>query len=193
MMRAGIAASLRAAGGIIVIAEANDGDQAIEAFSLHRPDICLIDLVMPGKDGLETMRAIRSLYPDARLIALTTYGGDARIVSAMKAGARAYVTKDSPPFELIEVVREVHEGRHTLPPELRKEIDFHYQQETPSPRELDVLRLASCGRSNREIASILSISETTVKSHVSNALRKLGAQDRTHAFKIAVQRGLLQL
>jgi DNA-binding NarL/FixJ family response regulator len=193
MMRAGIAAALAGDGGIAVVAEAGDGDAAIAAFALHRPDVCLVDLLMPGKDGLETIRAIRALCPDARLVALTTYRGDGRIAATLKAGARAYVLKDAAPAALAAVVREVHEGHHVLPPELRRDIDSYQRQEPPSARELDVLRLVACGRSNREIADILGIGETTVKSHVGSALRKLGAEDRAHAVTLALQRGFIRI
>jgi DNA-binding NarL/FixJ family response regulator len=193
MMRAGIAASLMAAGGIEVVAEAGDADAALAAFARTQPDVVLVDLVMPGKDGIDTIRAIRALCPDARLILLTTYGGDARLAAALKAGARAYVMKSASAPELVTVVREVHEGRYLLPPELRSEIDYHYSQEPPSAREVDVLRLVAHGRSNREIAAILSVTEATVKSHMSNVLRKLHADDRAHAIALAAQRGFIRI
>lgn len=193
LMREGIASALGAEHGIAVVAQAGTGQEAIDAYALHLPDVALIDLQMPGTDGIAAIRAIRARHPEARLVAISTWRGDARIAAALRAGARAYVMKDASSAELAEVLRAVHEGRYTLPPALLREIDQHYGGELPSNRELDVLRLVSCGRSNREIAAILSISETTVKSHVSSVLGKLGAGDRTHAVTLAMQRGFIRL
>jgi DNA-binding NarL/FixJ family response regulator len=193
MMREGIALALEAEGGIAVAGQASSGSEAIDAYLRIRPDVALVDLQMPGTDGLAAIRAIRSRDPEARLIVISTWRGDARIAAALKAGARAYVMKEASSAELADVVRAVHEGRYALPPALLHEIDFHYTNEVPSARELDVLRLVSCGRSNREIASVLCISETTVKSHVSSVIAKLGAGDRAHAVTLAVQRGFIRL
>jgi DNA-binding NarL/FixJ family response regulator len=148
---------------------------------------------MPGKDGLEAIRAIRSLHVDARLVVLTTYEGDARIAAALKAGACAYLLKNLPGRQLAATVREVHAGSHILPQALRREIASHYAGDALSPRELDVLRLAACGKSNREIGAVLGIGETTVKTHMSAILVKLGANDRAHAVTLAVQRGYIDL
>ncbi|WP_296952826.1 response regulator [uncultured Massilia sp.] len=193
MMREGIAASLCAHGGIEIVAEAADGDEAIHCFSSQRPDVALVDLQMPGKDGLEAIRAIRSLHPDARLIVLTTYDGDARIAAALKAGASAYLLKNVPGRELAATVREVHNGSHVLPQALRREVAIHYAGDALSPRELDVLRLAALGHSNRAIGGHLHIGETTVKTHMSTILVKLGANDRAHAVTLAAQRGYIDL
>lgn len=193
MMREGIAATLTAHGGIEIVAQARDGDEAIHCFCAQRPDVALVDLQMPGKDGLEAIRAIRSLHPDARLIVLTTYDGDARIAAALKAGASAYLLKNVPGRDLAAAVREVHEGSHVLSPALRREVAIHYAGDALSPRELDVLRLAASGHSNREIGASLSIGETTVKTHMSAILVKLGANDRAHAVTLAVQRGFIDL
>lgn len=193
LMRDGIAHALGAEDGIAVVAQASSGQEAIAAYAQYRPDVALIDLQMPGTDGIAAIRAIRVQHPDARLVAISTWRGDARIAAALQAGARAYVLKDASSAELAEVLRAVHEGRYTLPPALLREIDEHYAGELPSSRELDVLRLVACGRSNREIAAILSISEATVKSHVSSLLGKLGAGDRTHAVTLALQRGFIRL
>ena len=193
MMREGIAASLTAHGGIEVVAQASDGDEAIHFFTRHRPDVALVDLQMPVKDGLEAIRAIRSLHPNARLVVLTTYAGDARIAAALKAGASAYLLKNVPGRELAATVREVHGGSHVLSQALRREVAIHYAGDALSPRELDVLRLAADGQSNREIGQQLHIGETTVKTHMSTILVKLGANDRAHAVTLAVQRGFLDL
>jgi len=193
MMREGIALSLGAHGGIEIVADAADGDEAIERYDAVRPDVALIDLQMPRKDGLEAIRAIRSRHPEARLIVVSTYLGDARIAAAIKAGARAYVLKTAPAAELAATVREVHEGRHVLPPALRRELAQHHPGSVPSAREMDVLRLAAGGKSNREIGALLCISEATVKAHMSTMLLKLGAADRTHAVTLATQRGFMEL
>jgi DNA-binding NarL/FixJ family response regulator len=191
MMREGISASLTAHGGIEVVAQASDGDEAIRLFTRLRPDVALLDLQMPGKDGLEAIRAIRSLYPGARLVVLTTYDGDARIAAALKAGASAYLLKNVPGRQLASTVREVHAGSHVLPRALRREVALHDAGVALSPRELDVLRLAAAGHSNRAIGGQLGIGETTVKTHMSTILVKLGANDRAHAVTLAVQRGFL--
>jgi len=193
MMREGIAASLTAHGGIEVVAQASDGDEAIHLFTRLRPDVALVDLQMPGKDGLEAIRAIRSLHPGARLVVLTTYDGDARIAAALKAGAAAYLLKNVPGRDLAATVREVHAGSHVLPQALRREVAIHDAGDALSPRELDVLRLAAVGHSNRAIGGQLGIGETTVKTHMSTILVKLGANDRAHAVTLAVQRGFFDL
>jgi DNA-binding NarL/FixJ family response regulator len=193
MMREGIAASLIAHGGIEVVAQASDGDEAIHLFTRLRPDVALVDLQMPGKDGLEVIRAVRSLHPGSRLVVLTTYDGDARIAAALKAGASAYLLKNVPGRELAATVREVHAGSHVLPQALRREMAIHYAGDALSPRELDVLRLAAVGHSNRAIGERLGIGETTVKTHMSTILVKLGANDRAHAVTLAVQRGFIDL
>jgi DNA-binding NarL/FixJ family response regulator len=193
MMRAGIGATLAAHAAVEIVAEAADGEEAVDEYDRARPDVALIDLQMPRMDGLEAIRLIRARHPDARLIVLTTYCGDARIAAALKAGAQSYLMKNVPGTELAATVREVHEGWHVLPPALRQSISSHYTGSGPSPRELDVLRLASSGNSNREIASALTISEATVKAHMSTLLMKLGAADRAHAVTLAAQRGYIDL
>lgn len=193
MMREGIAASLLAHGGIEIVAEASDGDEAIHCFCAKLPDVALIDLQMPGKDGLEAIRAIRSLHPDARLIVLTTYDGDARIAAALRAGASGYLLKNMPGRDLTAAVRAVHSGSQVLSQALKREVAIHYAGDGLSSRELDVLRLAASGHSNREIGAALSIGETTVKTHMSAVLVKLGANDRAHAVTLAMQRGFIDL
>jgi DNA-binding NarL/FixJ family response regulator len=193
MMRAGIGATLAAHTSVEIVAEASDGEEAVDEYDRALPDVALIDLQMPRMDGLEAIRLIRAKHPDARLIVLTTYCGDARIAAALKAGAQSYLMKNVPGPDLAATVREVHEGWHVLPPGLRQSISSHYTGSGPSPRELDVLRLASSGNSNREIASALTISEATVKAHMSTLLMKLGAADRAHAVTLAAQRGYIDL
>ncbi|NYE62779.1 DNA-binding NarL/FixJ family response regulator [Duganella sp. 1224] len=193
MMRDGIANTLLAHGAFDIVGSAADGEQALALYQRLRPDVALIDLQMPVMDGLEAIRAIRAHDPDARLIVLSTYCGDARIAAALKAGARTYLMKNVHGAELAATVREVHEGWHVLPSTVRQEIAAQYTGNTPSSRELAVLRLASAGKSNREIASSLVISEATVKAHMSTLLMKLGAADRAHAVALATKRGFIEL
>ncbi|NGZ88136.1 response regulator [Duganella aceris] len=193
MMRAGIVATLCAHANIEVVAEAGDGEEAVEHYARTLPDVALIDLQMPRMDGLEAIRMIRLQHPDARLIVLSAHCGDARIAAALKAGAQTYVMKNVPGAELAATVREVHEGWHVLPQTLRRSMSSQYGGSGPSSRELDVLRLASAGKSNREIAALLIISEATVKAHMSTLLMKLGAADRAHAVSLAAQRGFIDL
>jgi len=193
MMREGIAASLVAQGGIEIVASAANGEEAIAQFARHRPDVSMIDLQMPVKDGLEAIVGIRALHPDARIVVLTTFSGDARVVGALKAGAAAYLLKDVLGAELARTVRHVYQGASVLAPLAKQEFDGHYAADKLSPRELDVLRLAAAGNTNRAIGDALTITEPTVKTHMSTILVKLGASDRTHAVTLAIKRGYISL
>lgn len=193
LMLDGIARSLLAQGGIEVAALARDGKEAIALFARQRPDVCLIDLQMPDHDGFEALRGIRALQPDARLIVLTTYGGDARIQAALDAGAAAYLLKDALGEELANAVRRVHAGAHVFGPQARADMHGHYPADRLSPRELEVLQLVAGGHTNRTIGDMLGISEPTVKSHMSTILVKLGANDRTHAVTMAARRGYISM
>lgn len=193
LMREGIAALLTGQDDIDVVAMAGDGFDAVALFKQHRPDLCLVDLQMPGSDGVAAIVAIRRLAPTARIIVLTTFGGDARVAAALRAGAAGYLLKDVLGTELLTTVRAVCAGRQVISPALKRELAAHAVSDTLSARELDVLRLAACGRSNREIGAALDIREATVKTHMSTILAKLGASDRTHAVAIAVQRGYITL
>jgi two-component system NarL family response regulator len=148
---------------------------------------------MPGSDGVAAIAAIRRLQPDARIVVLTTFGGDARVAAALRAGAAGYLLKDVLGTELIETIRAVCAGKQVIAPALKRDLAAHAVSDSLSARELDVLRLAACGRSNREIGVTLDIGEATVKTHMSTILAKLGAGDRTHAVAIAVQRGYITL
>jgi len=192
-MREGIAALLASETGIAVVAQASDGMDAVAQFTRHRPDLCLLDLQMPVSDGVAAIVAIRKLQPDAKIIVLTTFGGDARVAAALRAGAAAYLLKDVLGTELIATIRAVCTGRQVISPALKRELAAHAISDTLSSRELDVLRLAACGHSNRKIGAALDISEATVKTHMSTIMAKLGASDRTHAVAIAVQRGYITL
>jgi DNA-binding NarL/FixJ family response regulator len=193
LMLDGIARALLAQGGIEVVGQARNGRDAIEQFAMQRPDVCVLDLQMPNHDGFEAIRGIRALRQDARIIVLTTYGGDVRIQAALDAGASAYLLKDALGKELATAIRQVHEGAHVIDPLARQDLEDHYAADRLSPRELDVLQLAAGGNTNRAIGTILGISEPTVKSHMSTILVKLGASDRTHAVTLAAKRGYISL
>jgi two-component system NarL family response regulator len=193
MMREGIAATLLAQGGMDIVGLACNGEEAIAQFARHRPDVTLMDLQMPVKDGLEAIVAIRAMQPDARIIVLTTFSGDARVVAALKAGATGYLLKDVSAAELAHTVRHVYQGASVIAKVAQDEVDGHFAADKLSARELEVLRLAANGNSNRMIGEILTISEPTVKSHMSTVLVKLGASDRTHAVTLAIKRGYITL
>jgi two-component system, NarL family, response regulator len=193
LLREGIAALLNTEADMKLVAEASNGQQAIEMFRLHCPDVTLMDLQMPTLNGIEAIIAIRSEFPSARIIVLTTYSGDIQVLRALKAGARAYILKGHVHRELLDTIRVVHAGQKRIPPEVAVELADHAAEEELTSREIDVLRLIATGSANKEIAGQLSIAEETVKSHVTKILAKLGANDRTHAVMIGLKRGILQL
>ena len=193
LLREGIAALVKAEDDMQVVAEAGDGAEAIEKFRLHRPDVTLMDLEMPSLNGIEAINQIRSEFPEARIIILTTYTGDAKVVRALKAGARAYVLKRHVHRELLDAIRTVHAGKKRIPPEVAAELAEHAADDDLTEREIDVLRLVALGNGNKQIADQLSIGEATVRTHVSNILSKLGANDRTHAVTIGLSRGIIEL
>jgi len=193
LLREGIAALVKAELDMSVAAEANDGAEAIEKFRLHRPDITLMDVEMPSVNGIEAIRKIRSEFPDARIIVLTTYSGDATVVRALKAGARAYLLKRHVHRELLGTIRAVYSGQKRIPPEIAAELAEHATDDELTGREIDVLRLIAAGNGNKQIADQLSIGEATVRTHVGNILSKLGANDRTHAVTIGLSRGIIVL
>jgi DNA-binding NarL/FixJ family response regulator len=193
LLREGIAALVNAESDMKLIAEASNGREAIEKFRLHRPDVTLMDLQMPGLNGIEAIIGIRSEFPDARIIVLTTYVGDVQVLRALKAGARGYILKGHVPRELLDTIRAVHAGQKRVPPEVAAELAEHAVADELSAREIGVLRLIASGNANKEIAAQLSIAEDTVKSHVTSILAKLGANDRTHAVTIGLKRGIIEL
>jgi DNA-binding NarL/FixJ family response regulator len=193
LLREGIAALVSVESDMKLVAETSNGQEAIEMFRLHRPDVTLMDLQMPTLNGIEAIIAIRSEFPNARIIVLTTYAGDVQTLRALKAGARAYLLKGHVHTELLDTIRAVHAGQKRIPPEVAAELADHAMEETLSSREIDMLRLIATGNANKEIACQLSIAEETVKSHVTNILAKLGANDRTHAVTIALKRGIIEL
>jgi DNA-binding NarL/FixJ family response regulator len=193
LLREGIAALVKAEPDMNIVAEADNGPEAIEKFRLHRPDVTLMDLQMPSLNGIETIKQIRSEFPDARIIVLTTYTGDANVVGALRAGARAYILKRHVHRELLEAIRAVHAGQKRIPPEVAAELAEHAADDELTEREIDVLRLVASGNGNKQIADQLSIGEATVRTHVSNILSKLSANDRTHAVTIGLRRGIIEL
>lgn len=193
LLRDGIAALVNAECDMKLVAEASNGQEAIEQFRLHRPDVTIMDLQMPGLNGIDAVIGIRTEFPDARIIVLTTYTGDVQVLGALRAGARAYILKGHVHRELLETIRAVHAGKKRIPPEVAAELADHAAEDELSSREIEVLRLIARGNANKLIADQLSISEETVKSHVTNVLSKLGANDRTHAVTIALKRGIIDL
>jgi DNA-binding NarL/FixJ family response regulator len=175
-----------------LVAEASNGHQAIQQFRAFRPDVTLMDLQMPEMNGLDAMIAIRSEFPDARIIVLTTYTGDVQVLRALKAGARAYLLKNLLYKELVDTIRAVHAGRKTLSPEISYQVAEHATDDALNSGEMDVLRLIAGGNPNKEIAAQLSIPEETVKGRVRSILAKLGAKDRTHAAMIGLKRGIIE-
>lgn len=193
LLREGIAALVKAETDMSIVAEACDAAEGIEKFRLQRPDVTLMDLEMPGLNGIEAIKQIRGEFPEARIIVLTTYTGDAKVAGALKAGARAYILKRHVHRELLEAIRAVHAGQKRIPPEIAAELAEHAADDDLTAREIDVLRLVAAGNGNKQIADQLSIGEATVRTHVGNILSKLGANDRTHAVTIGLSRGIIEL
>jgi DNA-binding NarL/FixJ family response regulator len=193
LLRDGVAGLVSDQADMEVVGEASNGNEAVDQFRKHRPDITLLDLQMPEMNGIEAILAIRSEFPDARIVVLTTYTGDAQILRALKAGARGYLLKSALRRELLDTIRAVHRGQKRIPPEIATQLAEHAAEDALTSREIEVLRLIASGDANKLIASELSIAEETVKGHVKSILSKLGASDRTHAVTIALKRGIIQL
>jgi two-component system, NarL family, response regulator len=193
ILRKGLAALVNAEPDLKLVAEASNGKEAIEAFRCHQPDITLMDLQMPGLDGIQAIEAICSEFAVARIIVLTTYTGDTQVVRALKAGARAFVLKGHVLDELLDTIRAVHAGKKRIPPDVAAELADHATDDALTEREIDVLKLIAAGNGNKQIADELSISEATVKSRVTNIFSKLGANDRAHAVTIGLKRGIIEL
>ena len=191
--RAGISAIINRQPDMVVVAEASNGRQAVERYRQHLPDVALLDIRMPLLTGVEVATAIRKEFLNARLIALTSYGGDEDIRRALAAGVRAYLTKDVLRKELLQTIRIVYAGGTYLPPELAAALDAQRDLPALSQREVEVLELVARGLSNKQIAYSLDITETTAKNHVQHILQKLGAQDRTRAATVAIERGIIHL
>ena len=192
LLRKGIAALVNAEDDMKLVAEASSGEEAIEKFRAHRPDVTLMDIQLPGLNGIETISQIQKEFPNAKVIVLTTYSGDVQVVRAIKAGARGYLLKRQVHRELLETIRAVHAGQRRIPQEIAVELVVHTRDDL-TPREIDVLRLIASGNANKEIADQLSIGEASVKSYVANILSKLDAKDRAHAVTIGLKRGIIEL
>src|SRR5713101_4537449 len=192
LVRQGISGLLAVQSDMSLVAEASNGRDAIQQFRAHRPDVTMMDLQMPEMSGLDAIIAIRGEFAEARIIVLTTYTGDVQVLRALKAGARAYLLKNSLHKELLETIRAVHAGKKALSTEASYQLAEHATDDALTPAEIRVLRLIAEGNANKEIAAQLSISEETVKGQVRNILSKLGANDRTHAAMIGLKRGIIE-
>src|SRR6201994_847084 len=191
LLRGGISGAINAQPDMTVVAEATDGDEAVACFRVHQPDITLMDLRMPRTNGIDAIATIRGQWPAAKIIVLTTYGGDVQALRAFKAGASGYLLKSMLRTELIDTIRLVHAGHRRIPQEIAAEMAEHVADDGLTDREIETLRGVARGNSNKTIAEILGISEHTVKGHLKSILSKLGASDRTHAVMIAIKRGFL--
>ena len=191
LLREGIAAVMQGEEDIELVAEGKSGREAIDLFRIHRPDVTLMDLQMPDMNGIDAMTAIRSDFPNARFIVLTTYQGDVQALRALKAGAAGYLLKNMLRKELLDTIRAVHAGRRRIPPEIAAELADHVTDDALTDREVEVLRRVATGHSNKIIAAQLIVSEATVKGHMKSILSKLGANDRTHTVTIAMKRGFI--
>ena len=193
LVREGVGAIINGQADMTLAGTASNGKDAIEAFRALNPDVTLMDLHLPDLNGLDVMIAIRSQFPDARVIVLTTFAGDMHVQRALKAGARGYLLKSMPARQMVDTIRQVHAGKKCVPPEIAAELAGHLGDEALSPREMDVLQEIAAGRRNRDIAARLFIAEETVKVHVKHIIDKLGASDRTQAVTIAARRGIIRL
>ena len=193
MLREGIAAVLASEQDMILVAEASNGREAVEQFRTHQPDVTLMDVQMPEVNGIDAIVKIREEFPDARIIVLTTYTGDAQAARAFKAGAFGYLLKNMVRKELIDTIRTVHSGKKKIPPEIAIEMAQHHSDDALTEREIEVLREVAAGNANKMVAQLLNISEETVKAHMRSILSKLAANDRTHAVTIAVKRGIIEI
>jgi DNA-binding NarL/FixJ family response regulator len=193
LVRDGIAGLVAIQTDMIVVAQAANGREAIQQFRTHRPDVTLMDLQMPEMNGVDALIAIRTEFPDARIIVLTTYDGDVHILRAVKAGALGYLLKNTLHSELLQTIRAVHAGKRGLSPDVSFQLAEHVTDQTLTPAEILVLRLIAAGNANRQIADQLRITEDTVKGRVKSILAKLDANDRTHAAIIGLKRGIIEL
>jgi len=190
LLRDGIAALIGTQNDMRLVAEAATGRETVEQFRAVRPDVTLLDIQMPEMSGIDALIAIRSEFPSAKVIILTTYGGDVLAQRALKAGAYAYVLKGLVRKDLLETIRAVHVGQKRIHPEVATDLAAHFGDDTLSEREIEVLRLVAAGSSNKEVAARLSITEQTAKAHMKRIIAKLGANSRTHAVALALNRGV---
>jgi len=193
LLRGGVAAIINSQPDMQLVARATSGKEAIQQFKEHQPDVTLMDLRLPDMSGIDTMIAIRTEFPEARIIMLTTFEGDVEIQRALEAGARGYMLKNMPPKDLVAVIRQVHAGKKRIPTEIAAHLAEHLGEEDLTPREMDVLRHVAGGNRNRDIAEKRFISVETVKVHIKHIMGKLGAHDRTQAVAAALRRGMIEL
>lgn len=193
LLREGIAAVVNSQPDMEIVAQAASGKEAIKEYEKLLPDVTLMDLRLPDISGIDALIAIRTKFEGARVIMLTTFEGDVEIQRSLEAGAKAYVLKNMPPREIVDVIRQVHAGKKRVPAEVAARLAEHFSDESLTDREVEVLRHLAGGNRNKDIADILYISEETVKVHVKHILEKLGASDRTQAVAIGVRRGIIQL
>ncbi len=193
VLRDGVAAILGNQSDMEAVGEARDGSEAVARFRELRPDVTLMDLQMPGMNGVAAIAAIRGEHPDARVIVLTTYAGDAQAVRALKAGAVGYLLKGSLRTELVAAIRDVHRGQRHVHRDVADEIALHVVDEALTAREVAVLQLVSVGKANKQVAAELGLSEETVKGHLKSIFAKLDVADRTHAVTVAARRGIIEL
>ena len=193
MLRDGVAGLVADQPDMKLVAEASTGLEAIEEFRKHRPDVTLLDLQMPELGGIDAIKTIRGEFPEARIIILTPYKGDAQVLSALRSSAQAYLLKSTLRRELLDTIRAVYNGQKRIPPEVAAQLAEHATEDPLTLREVEVLRLIAAGKANKLIAGELAITEETVKGHVKNILSKLSASDRTHAVTIALKRGIIEL
>jgi DNA-binding NarL/FixJ family response regulator len=193
LVRKGIASILANEADMLLVGEAGSGREAVDLFREHHPDVTLMDLRMPEMDGVQATQAIRKEFPEARIIALTSYDGDQDIYRALEAGVRGYMLKEMVHTDVLRAIRTVHAGKRLMPQEVAERLSEYFPQVALTPREVEVLGHVAKGMANKEIADQLGTASGTVKMHIQNILEKLGASDRTHAVTIAIQRGILHL
>jgi DNA-binding NarL/FixJ family response regulator len=193
ILRQGLATMIANEDDMALVGEAGTGAQALSLFEKCQPDITLLDLKLPDMNGIEVIQSVRTQFPEARIIVLTTYLGDAQAMRALRAGASGFLLKATLRRDLVEGIRAVHAGQRLLQPEVANELAMHSTDSTLTTREIEVLKLVAGGCSNKAVANRLRITEDTVKGHVRSILEKLKANDRTHAVTIALQRGFLEL
>jgi len=193
LLQEGLAAIINNQPDMVLIAQASNAQEGIQQFRKHKPDVTLMDLRLPDKSGIDAMIAVRSEFPEARIIMLTTFEGDVEVQRALEAGARGYMLKSMPPKDLVEVIRQVHAGKKRIPPQLAAQLAEHMSDEDLTAREIEVLSQIAGGNRNRDIAEKLFITEETVKVHIKHIMEKLGASDRTQAVAIGVRRGIIEL
>ena len=193
VVREGLRAIINSQKDMATVAEAGNGRQAVEAFEQHRPDVTLMDLRIPGLNGIDAIGGIVEKFPRARIIVLSTYGGDENIFRAFQAGARAYFLKDIKGQDLVDAIRAVHGGQRVVPPEIASQLAERAPLTALSPREMEILTLVARGKSNKEIGAELAISEGTVRVHTSNLLSKLRCSGRAQAVSEAIRRGIIEV